>query len=78
MIQLDFFQDDEIVILKYEMKKLKESNDKVRKSLFAKHGELAKNYMDLLQRMEILERHICTTTPQIINMDFHDSKVDSK
>lgn len=59
MIQLDFFTDDEITVLKEEVKRLKESNEKVRKSLFAKHGELAKNHLDLLCRMEILEKYIC-------------------
>lgn len=60
MIQLDFFADDDITALKEEIKRLKESNEKVRKSLFAKHGELAKNYLELLSRMEILEKYICT------------------
>ncbi len=59
MIQLDFFADDDISVLKAEVKRLKESNEKVRKSLFAKHSELAKNYLELLCRMEILEKHIC-------------------
>lgn len=59
MIQLDFFADDNITALKEEVKRLKDSNEKVRKSLFAKHGELAKNYLELLCRMEILEKHIC-------------------
>ena len=62
MFQLDFFQNDENRILKEEIAKLKESNDKVRRSLFAKHGELAKNYLELHSRMEILERHICNGT----------------
>ena len=59
MIQLDFFADDETSALKEEVKRLKESNEKVRKSLFAKHGELAKNYLELVSRMEILEKYIC-------------------
>lgn len=59
MIQLDFFADDETTALKEEVKRLKESNEKVRKSLFAKHGELAKNYLELLYRMELLEKYIC-------------------
>lgn len=63
MIQLDFFQEEEVVILSNEIKRVKESNDKVRKSLFAKHGELQKKYMDLLYRMEILERNICQKYP---------------
>jgi hypothetical protein len=60
MIQLDFFRDEDSNSLKEEVKRLKESNEKVRKSLFAKHGELAKNYLELLSRLEVLEKHICT------------------
>lgn len=59
MIQLDFFDDVQTHSLKEEVRKLKESNEKVRKSLFAKHGELAKNYLELLSRLDNLEHHIC-------------------
>lgn len=59
MIQSDFFTNVDTQTLKEEVKKLKESNEKVRKSLFAKHGELAKHYMELISRLDILERHIC-------------------
>jgi|SRR3954463_402798 len=59
MIQADFFIDVDTQALKEEVKRLKESNEKVRKSLFAKHGELAKNYLELMSRLEILERFIC-------------------
>lgn len=60
MFQIDFFDSEETRVLKEEISKLKASNDKVRKSLYAKHGELAKNYLELLSRMEVLERHICS------------------
>jgi len=59
MIQLDFFQSDETLILKDKVRQLKESQDKQRKALFARNGELQKKYDDLLIRMEILERYIC-------------------
>lgn len=60
MIQLDFFQEhDEVSVLKNELEKVRASSEKVRKALFARHGELAKNYLDLLQRLEVLERNIC-------------------
>jgi len=59
MIQLDFFDSEDTELLKKEIQKLKESNDRVRRSLFAKHGELAKNYLELLHRMDVLERNIC-------------------
>jgi hypothetical protein len=59
MIQLDFFQEDEVVLLQNEVRRLKESQDKVRKKLFAAHGELAKNYINLLSRLEIIEKGLC-------------------
>jgi len=60
MIQLDFFQShDELDILRDEIKFVKESNDKVRKGMFARHNELAKMMMNISERLEIIERHIC-------------------
>jgi hypothetical protein len=59
MIQLEFFETDEIQLLKQEIINLKNSNEKVRRALFARHGELAKNYVDLVARLEIIERNIC-------------------
>jgi hypothetical protein len=59
MIQLDFFEKDENLILKDKVRQIKESQDKQRKALFAKNGELQKKYDDLLLRLEILERNIC-------------------
>lgn len=59
MIQLDFFEKDETLIHKDEIRQLKESNDKVRKGIFAKHGELQKKYDDLLLRLEIIEAYLC-------------------
>ncbi len=59
MIQLDFFQDDEMSLMQHKIDKLEDSNTRMRKALFAKHGELYKNYLDLMQRFEILERAIC-------------------
>ncbi len=60
--QLDFFQDEDpnVSALRQEMAKVKESADKVRKGIFARHNELAKMYIDAHQRLEILERNICT------------------
>lgn len=76
MIQLQFFVDDETLRMKEEIRKLKESNERVRKSLFAKHGELAKNYLDVLQRLEILERNICTGKIQTIPSPSPKKKLD--
>jgi len=61
MRQLDFFlgEKSELEYLKDDFKEVRQSNDKVRKSLFARHAELARMYLDLVQRMEIIERNIC-------------------
>jgi hypothetical protein len=62
MIQLDFFDNDDRHLLKEEIRKLRESSHKVRKSLFAKHSELTKSYFELLHRLETIERSICLGT----------------
>lgn len=59
MLQLDFFQGDDMLIMKDEIRKVRESSDKVRKSLFAKNGEITKQVYDISERLEILERFIC-------------------
>ena len=59
MIQLDFLQQDPDEILRNEVEKLRESNEKVRKSLYARHSALQKNYIELSQRLDILESFIC-------------------
>lgn len=60
-IQLNFFEEKktEVEYLKDEMLLIRQSSDKVRKSLFAKHSELAKLYLELHCRMDIIERNIC-------------------
>jgi len=59
-VQLDFFEDkSEIDLLRDEIKELRLSNEKVRKSLFAKHGELSKKYIELHNRLQVLENNIC-------------------
>lgn len=59
--QLEFFQDEqsEIDCIKSEVKDVKESSDKVRKSMFARHGELTRKYMELHDRLQIIERNLC-------------------
>ncbi len=60
MIQLDFFpEDQEIKELKKTITEVKVSSDKVRRGLFARHGELSKMYIDLANRLDIIERNIC-------------------
>lgn len=59
--QLEFFSSStsEMDMLKDEVKHVKESSDKVRKSMFARHNELARKYTDLQDRLQIIERNIC-------------------
>ena len=59
--QLDFLAEEfsELDAFEAELRKVKESNDKVRKSLFAKHADLARKYVELHERLQILERNIC-------------------
>jgi hypothetical protein len=59
MIQLDFFEQDETTVLRHRLNDLKDSQDKVRKGLYARNSELQKKYDNLLQRLEVIETHIC-------------------
>lgn len=59
MLQLEFFEKTETERLKEELERVIAMNDKLRKALFARHGELAKHYLDLSQRLDIIERNIC-------------------
>lgn len=59
MLQLDLFPQDENDIMRLEINKIRESTDKVRRGLFARHGELAKLYLDVNERLSIIERYIC-------------------
>jgi hypothetical protein len=60
--KLDFFVEpvSELDEIKSKVKEVRESNDKVRKSMFAKHGTLERRYAELHERLTILERNICT------------------
>jgi Holliday junction resolvase-like predicted endonuclease len=59
--QMNFFEADkkEIAYVREEVIAVKESNDKTRRSLYARHSELAKKYEDLTRRFEHIERNIC-------------------
>ena len=60
LIQLELFDTrSDVDILQEEVNELKKSQDKLRKALFAKHGELAKKYLEIHDRLEILEINIC-------------------
>jgi hypothetical protein len=59
--QLEFFVDEpsELDQIKCHVKEVRDSSDKVRKSMFARHSELARKYMELNERLQIIERNIC-------------------
>lgn len=59
-LQLEFFKDFNTVRLEDEIRKQKESNERVRKKLFAENGKLKKELTELQERMAILERNICS------------------
>ncbi|MHB1059980.1 MAG: hypothetical protein ACYC0F_19125 [Rhodanobacter sp.] len=61
-IQLDFFrssEESELIALRDELRKTKESLDKVRKGTYARLNEQGKKVCDLEVRMNIIERGIC-------------------
>ena len=61
-IQLDFFKSDsecEIDALRLEMRAVKISTDKVRKSLYARNNELTKRMLELEDRLNHIERGLC-------------------
>lgn len=67
--QLEFFTEEktEIDCLRDDVQGVRESNDKVRKSMFARHGELARKYMELHDRLQIIERNICTGDARMLS-----------
>ena len=54
--QITSTYESEIDYLKDDIHEVRQSNDKVRKSLFARHAELAKKYIELHERMQIIEQ----------------------
>lgn len=62
MYQLDFWKTEEesrLEAIEERVKSVKESSDKVRRGIYARHGELYKKYVDVEERLQILERNIC-------------------
>lgn len=52
MIQLDLFDDNVLETILREIKKVKDSGDHVRKSLFARINELERLYLELAKEKE--------------------------
>lgn len=62
MLQLDFLrslEECERDAIKDDIRKVKESTDKVRKGTYARINLLKQQYIDLAIRLEIIEKHIC-------------------
>lgn len=63
-VQLDFFQEySEVELLRMEMKQVKESTDKVRKSLFARLNMMAKEQVALKDELEKIKAQINKSEP---------------
>lgn len=59
-IQLDFFYEkSEVEILEDRVKALEKSLDKQRKAQFGQIGLLGKRYIEIHERLELLESAIC-------------------
>jgi hypothetical protein len=62
IVQLDFFktaEESEIEALRKQIAAVKASSDKVRRGMFARHGDLTKIVLDLQERLAVIERNIC-------------------
>lgn len=62
IIQFDLFktrEESELASLRKYCDEVSESANKVRKSLFARNGELNKRMLDLETRMHIIEVNLC-------------------
>lgn len=56
-LQLELFSaKSELDFIKDEIKIVKESNDKVRRSLFARHADLWREFTDLKAKLDQLEQ----------------------
>jgi hypothetical protein len=52
MIQLDFLDENQLMALLREMKEVKESAEKARRSLFARHRELEERFDELEKKVK--------------------------
>ena len=59
-LQMDFFSEElsDTELLRLEMKELKESQDKLRKGLFSRHGELGKMIMSQQAQIDMLRSQV--------------------
>jgi phage shock protein A len=57
-LQLDIFDEQEIFLLKQEMKKTKDTSENVRKGIFARFHALEKNLMTKYQEQQQKIEHL--------------------
>jgi len=63
LIQLDFFEETEISVLKARMDKVEDSASRCRKKQFAEIGTLRKEVLELKETVDILVRNLCQKKP---------------
>lgn len=65
-VQFDLFDEtpDDVTILKRELREVRGAADRLRRGLFSRHNELAKLYVELSHRVDIIERAICHPAAQ--------------
>lgn len=61
--QFDMFlpRPEEIDYVKSDVKEIRDALDRQRKSQFAKIGEIKKMQLEIIERLDLLERNICKT-----------------
>lgn len=59
LIQLDFFEETEISVLKARMDKLEDSATRTRRKQFAEIGALRKEIIELKETVDLLVKNIC-------------------
>lgn len=77
-IQLDLIPPTEIEKLYTEFKDVKDSSDKVRRGVFAKHTELSKKVQELTCEVENLQKQLITLSEWIITQLGHVDNVLKK
>lgn len=62
IVQQDFWKtskESELEAMKEELERVRKSNDKVRRGMFARHNELAKQYLEMREEFENWKRSVC-------------------
>lgn len=68
--QLSLFdckEESELECIKNAIKEARESSEKVRRGIFARHSDLTRKYLELNDRLQIIERSLCQhESPQML------------